>query len=104
VSRVVSLRDALHCAAVTAQEQPREVPEAPAGWLEETLRVLAVKDEDGIRGQAVAVSRAHSQYRAEFDVKGWLYDLRNALYEDKKAHPEQPAHQRQNQQPRPRPQ
>jgi hypothetical protein len=96
VTRVVSLRDALYCAILTAQDQPREVPEAPAGWLEEAVRVVDVGDEDGIRVQAVAISRAHNQYRAEFDVKGWLYDLRNALFEDKKVHPDRPAYQRQN--------
>ena len=90
MSRVVSLRDALHCAVTTAHDQPREVPEMPAGWLDEAQRVVAVDDAEGIRTQCLVVARAHSQYRAEFDVKGWLYDLRIALWEDKKSVPGHP--------------
>lgn len=87
MTRVISLRDALRCAVLTAQDQPREVPNAPPGWLADATRVLADEDAEGIRVQALAVSRAHNQYRAEFDIKGWLYDLRNAQFEDKKANP-----------------
>ncbi|WP_420213379.1 hypothetical protein ACN8ZM_39870 (plasmid) [Burkholderia aenigmatica] len=77
--QIVSVEDALRCAVQTAQEQPREVPEVPEGWLRQAKDALDAGDAGRISIAADTILLAHSQYRAEFDVKGWLYDLRNAV-------------------------
>lgn len=79
MDRIVSVADALRCAIQTAQEQPREVPEAPAGWAAAAQTALDAGDAEQIQACADQILRAHGQYRAEFDIKGWLYDLRNAV-------------------------
>ena len=80
MDRIVSVTAALRCAVQTAQEQPREVPAAPEGWLAKAQQALDAGDEFQIQACAGEILRAHSQYRAEFDVKGWLFDLRSAVY------------------------
>jgi len=75
---IVSVADALRCAVLTAQEQPGQVPEAPPGWMQQAQDALEAEDDGRINIAANTIMRAHGQYRAEFDIKGWLYDLRNA--------------------------
>lgn len=75
-----SLRTVLQCAVDTATDQRREVPEAPAGWLQAAQLALDSNDEPAMLECATTIARAHGQYRAEFDIKGWLYDLRQTLY------------------------
>ncbi|WP_150609494.1 MULTISPECIES: hypothetical protein [Pandoraea] len=78
MTQTVSMEDALRCAVLTAKEQPREVPNAWAGWIEEAEDALDSHDASRIGDAVKSVLMAHTQYRADFDVKGWLYDLRNA--------------------------
>lgn len=73
----------LQCAMDTLMVQPREVPQAPAGWLEKAQLALESDDEPAMLECALDIARAHAQYPAEFDDKGWLYDLRQALYPPK---------------------
>lgn len=75
-----SLSTVLECAMDTLMIQPREVPQAPAGWLEKAQMALESDDEPAMLECALAITRAHGQYPAEFDDKGWLYDLRQTLY------------------------
>jgi hypothetical protein len=79
MERIISVADALRCAVQTAQEQPREVPAAPAGWRAKAQAALDNKNHEQVQACASEILSAHSQYRAEFDVKGWLFDLRNAV-------------------------
>ncbi|KVD92933.1 hypothetical protein WS63_07820 [Burkholderia stagnalis] len=79
MERVVSIEDALRGAVHTAEEQPRELPAVPHGWLLQAKAALAAEDQAGIRIAADTILMAHSQYRAESDIKGWLYELRNAV-------------------------
>lgn len=80
MDRIVSVAAALQCAVQTLNEQPREVPVAPAGWAVKAQAALARGDNDQIQVCAGEILSAHAQYRAEFDVKGWLFDLRNAVW------------------------
>lgn len=75
---IPTIEEALQCAVDTAREQPSQVPERPVGWIEQAEAALESRDAIAILESANIIRRAHSQYRAEFDVKGWLYDLRNA--------------------------
>lgn len=79
MDRIVSVTAALQCALTTLNEQPREVPAAPAGWAVKAQAALDGADSDQILVCAGEILSAHAQYRAEFDVKGWLFDLRNAV-------------------------
>jgi len=79
MEQTVSVEDALRCAILTAKHQPGEVPKAPAGWVEQAQQALDGNDEGRISVAADAILLAHAQYRADFDIKGWLYDLRNAV-------------------------
>ena len=79
MERIISVAAALRCAVQTAQEQPREVPEAPAGWVAKAQAAVDTNNEEQVQACAREILSAHSQYRAEFDVKGWLFDLRNAV-------------------------
>jgi hypothetical protein len=79
MAQFITIEDALRCAVLTAQEQPGQVSDAPAGWLERAQAALDAEDEDRIRVEAHAIMHAHALYRAEPDVKGWLYDLRMAV-------------------------
>lgn len=74
------LRTVLQCAVDTATDQRREVPEIPLGWLTKAQLALDSFDEPAMLDCATTIAKAHGQYRAEFDVKGWLYDLRQTLY------------------------
>ncbi len=73
---MTTLDEALRCAVNTAKEQPGEVPERTPDWIERAQAALEAEDEDAILACANEIRNAHSQYRADFDVKGWLYDLR----------------------------
>ena len=77
----ITLESALRCAVITATEQRREVPEVPDGWVEQAQAALDASDEAAMSVCADTILLAHSQYRAEFDVKGWLFDLRNVCFE-----------------------
>ena len=79
MAEIVSVEDALRSAVRTAQEQPGQVPVAPQGWVEQAQAALDVEDEGRISVAVGTILLAHSQYRADFDIKGWLYDLRNAV-------------------------
>jgi len=79
MAKFITIEEALRCAVLTAQEQPGQVPDAPAGWLERAQAALDAEDEDRIVVEAHAIVRAHALYRAETDVKAWLYDLRTAV-------------------------
>ena len=79
MDKFITVEDALRSAVLTAQEQPGQVPEAPVGWLERATAALDAEDEDRISVEAHAIVRAHALYRAEPDIKGWLYDLRIAV-------------------------
>jgi hypothetical protein len=79
MNRIVSVAAALSCAVDTGRDQPRDVPAAPASWVAEAQAALESKDPVRVRACADAILSAHSQYRADFDVKGWLFDLRNAV-------------------------
>lgn len=70
-----ALRDALR----TLAQQPREVPEVPGGWPARAQQALDAEDAQAIAACAVELVHAHSQYRATFDVKGWLFELRNLM-------------------------
>lgn len=56
------------------------MPAAPGGWLGKAQQALETENDEQIQACAGEILRAHSQHRAEFDVKGWLFDLRNAVY------------------------
>lgn len=79
MDRFVTLEDALRCTVLTAKEQPSQVPEAPAGWLERAEAALAFEDDAQISAEARAIVRAHALYRAEPEMKAWLYELRIAV-------------------------
>lgn len=83
MAHTISVVDALRCAVLTAQEQPGQVPEAPSGWLQQAQDALDAQDVGRINTAVDAVLRAHNQYRADFDIKGWLFDLRNAVRTDR---------------------
>ena len=78
MSTVPTIEEALRCAVATAKEQPSEVPARSSGWIEQADATLESGDAVSILNCANAIRRAHVQYRADFDLKGWLYDLRNA--------------------------
>ena len=78
MAKVPSLEDALRSAVSTAQEQPGQVPAAPLGWVKEAQAALEAEDAASISIAVDTILLAHAQYRADFDIKGWLYDLRNA--------------------------
>lgn len=80
MNRIVSVAAALQCAVQTLAEQPREVPAAPAGWAEKAQAALDARNDEQVGQCAREILTAHSQYRAEFDIKGWLFDLRNAVH------------------------
>lgn len=79
MAEILSVEDALRSAVRTAQEQPGQAPAAPQGWVEQAQAALDEEDEGRISVAADTILLAHSQYRADFDIKGWLYDLRNAV-------------------------
>lgn len=79
MERIILVADALRCAVQTAQEQPREVLVVPAGWLAKARAAVDNKNDEQVHACASEILSAHAQYRAEFDVKGWLFDLRNAV-------------------------
>lgn len=85
MSKALSLTSALQCALDTAADQPREVPEMPAGWVGRATTALANDDAAQMEVLAKEIASAHSQYPAEFDRKGWLYDLREVLLANKLA-------------------
>lgn len=76
----VTLESAVRSAIDTARDQRREVPELPADWIERAEAALESKNEAAILAVGREIATAHNQYRAEFDVKGWLYDLRVVLW------------------------
>lgn len=80
MERILSVHDALNGALQTAHEQPREVPAVPDGWAAKAQAALDSQDAEQIQVCAREILASHSQYRAEFDVKGWLFDLRNAVH------------------------
>lgn len=73
------ISSALRCTLLTLAEQPREVPQAPTGWSVRTQAAIDKNDESAVMDCAIEIVQAHSQYRAEFDSKGWLFDLRQVL-------------------------
>lgn len=75
----ITLDAALRCALLTLKEQPTVVPAAPLGWHEMAEAALATSDADAMTACAREIASAHSQYRADFGIKGWLFDLRNLL-------------------------
>lgn len=79
MTNLPKLRAALQCAIDTAKDQPREVPELPAGWLARAEAAVANSDDALVESLAREIASAHSQFPAEFDRKGWLYDLREVL-------------------------
>lgn len=79
MAKFITIEDALRTAVLTAQEQPCQVPEAPVGWLDRASAALVTADAERINAEAHEIVRAHSLYRAEPDVKGWLYELRIAM-------------------------
>lgn len=85
MSKALTLNSALQSALDTATDQPREVPELPAGWADRVATALANDDVAQVEALAKEIATAHSQYPAEFDRKGWLYDLREALLANKLA-------------------
>ena len=76
-----SISDALSAAVSTALTQPRQVPEAPEGWLQRAQFALDNDDPKQIKVEADLIRLSHAQYRADFDCLGWLFDLRNVLRE-----------------------
>jgi hypothetical protein len=76
-----NLKSALRSAINTATEQPIEVPECPSDWIARAQTALDATDDDAMLACAKEIQKAHSEYRAEFDVKGWLYGLRECLWE-----------------------
>lgn len=68
----------LRSAVRAAQEQPGQVPAVPQGWVEQARAALDAEDAGRISIAVDTILLAHSQYRADFDIKGWLYELRNA--------------------------
>jgi len=78
---VTTLESALRCAVITAIERHSQVPAAPLGWVEQAQAALDAGDTAAMSICADTILLAHSQYRAEFDVKGWLFDLRNVCLE-----------------------
>lgn len=76
---IPSIEDALRCAVDTATHQRHEVPNAPGGWILRANAALHDEDEAAMKLAADDILAAHGQYRADFDVKGWLFDLRNAV-------------------------
>ena len=77
MNRMDKLSFAVRCAIRTAKEQPGEVPELPDGWLERATSAISVPNARLIQACADELRSAHSQYRADFDIKGWLYDIRS---------------------------
>ena len=74
---ITVLHSALACALLTLEDQPIELPEVPEGWAARAQKALDSYDNDAIIFCAREILSAHSQYRADFDIKGWLFDLRN---------------------------
>lgn len=81
----LTLEDALRCAVLTASEERAEVPEAPAGWAARAQAALDTEDAAEILDCATQIAMVHSQYSADWDHKGWLFDLRAVLYRPRRA-------------------
>lgn len=79
MDRIVSVAAALQCAVQTFTEHPRQVPSAPIGWAAKAQAALDSGDNAKIEKYADEILSAHSPCRADVDVKGWLFDLRNAV-------------------------
>jgi len=79
MAQFITIEDALRNAVRIAQERPKQMPAAPAGWLERARAALDAKDEDRISVEAHEIVRAHTLHLAEPDTNGWLYDLRMAV-------------------------
>jgi hypothetical protein len=77
---VPPLDEALRGAVETAKYQRFEVPELPDGWIVQTEKALDLADPVAMAASADQILAVHSQYRADFDVKGWLFDLRLARF------------------------
>lgn len=72
------LDEALRCAVETAKFQRSEVPELQEGWIANAESAINIDDQAAMAASADEILTAHIQYRADFDVKGWLFDLRLA--------------------------
>lgn len=79
MSNIATLDAPLRCALRTLEAQPREVPQVTQGWADRAQAALDENDELAMTACSFEIARAHSQYRAEFDIRGWLFDLRNVL-------------------------
>lgn len=80
MTETVDILVAFEHAIRTAREQPGQVPEVSQEWLEQAESALRDKDYLRVYGLAGELIRAHAQYRADFDVRAWLFDLRNAQH------------------------
>lgn len=78
---MTTIEQALRCAVNTAREQPAEVPYRSMAWIARAEAALDAADEAAIQACADDITLAHSQYRADFDEKGWLFDLRNLRFD-----------------------
>ncbi|MCE3605427.1 hypothetical protein LXA47_17720 [Massilia sp. P8910] len=84
MAQFITVEAALRSPAVlTAQEQPGQLPDAPGGWLEGAKAALDVEDKDQISVEAHTIVRAHTLYLAQPEIKGWLFDLRNAVQDSR---------------------
>lgn len=77
---VSNLATALRSAINTAIEQPSEVPELPPGWLAEANAAIDTYSHSAMCYAAQTILSAHSQYKADFDTKGWLHELRQVFF------------------------
>lgn len=79
---ILTLESALRDAVNTAQEQPAQVPQRKADWISRAQAALDAGDMKEIRACADEIRLAHSQYHADFDEKGWLYELRKIRFDE----------------------
>jgi hypothetical protein len=90
MEKAISLVEAVRCALLTLEEQPAQVPQIPKGWAAKARAALNSKVTEEIKICALEIAKAHSQYRAEFDIKGWLFELRIAIEQSNLEEQKQP--------------
>ena len=73
------LETVIRCTIKTVQLCPNDLPQAPDGWLEMAEAALKSGDEAALMMAGLEMRVAHSQYRAEFDSRVALYELRKVL-------------------------
>jgi hypothetical protein len=68
----------------TYEDQPREFPEMPEGWISSVNDAIDSNDDRRLYYLGKQLATAHSQYPADFERNPWLAALRQALRDEAK--------------------